>query len=377
MRNTINTNKDNHWHVVVPVYNEAEHLETVLKTLLPLGYSHRVTFVNDASTDSSGKILDTWTSRLKCKVIHLQENQKKEGAIRKVLEKMKNEGTLPEYTILLDADSFLMPNATTVSELIQKAITNMKVNNVAGMAFRIEAIIPPGISPLQRCIYYDYAGVQFDNWLTSKYDQLWVINGPGGIFKSSKLLYSLQSMVPDFETGDLLITVNLMKNNEKVAFWPHLTVKTWVPRNYTEYFQQRRRWERGSIKVLWNEREFYYNKFKKRNILALYTVLYLIYPFGIVVLPLFLFIVDSPINFILQALAWNFPFWVSVTAAKCIWNKWIHEERKLINVLTWASCNGLLFLVATGPARITGFFDALKHIYYNCESKTETKKAEQ
>jgi len=378
MKNTNNKNDNNHWHVIVPVYNEAEHLETVLQTLLPLGYSSKVTFINDASTDSSGEILDKWAPRLKCKVIHLQVNQKKEGAIRKVLEQMKDKGNLPDYTILLDADSFLMPSTTkTVSNLLEEAITNMKKNIVEGMAFRIEAIIPPGISPLQRCIYYDYAGVQFDNWLTSKYDKLWVINGPGGIFKSNKLLCALQSMVPDFETGDLLITVKLMQNNDKISFWPHLTVRTWVPRNYTEYFQQRRRWERGSIKVLWNERKFYYNQFKKLNILSFYTVLYLVYPLGIVALPLFLLLVNSPTKFLLQALAWNFPFWVSVTAAKCIWNKWIHEEGKLINIITWSSCNGILFLVATGPARITGFFDAIKHIYHSGDLKTETKKAKQ
>jgi cellulose synthase/poly-beta-1,6-N-acetylglucosamine synthase-like glycosyltransferase len=369
-----NINIKNQWHVVVPVFNEADHLEEVLNNLLPLGYSNRITFVNDASTDSSGKILDAWASRLKCNVIHLEENKKKEGAIRKVLEQMENGGNLPEFTIVLDADSFLMPNTTqTVPELTQKAITNMKKNNIAGMAFRIEAIIPPGVSPLQRCIYYDYAGVQFDNWLTSKYDQLWVINGPGGIFQSNKLLCALRFMVPDFETGDLLITVKLMQDNNKVAFWPHLTVKTWVPRSYIEYFQQRRRWERGTIKVLWNERDFYFNQFAKRHILAFYTILYLIYPLGIVALPLFLSIVESPIKFILRALAWNFPFWVSVTAAKCIWNKWLQEEGKIGSIITWSCCNGILFLIATGPARITGFFDAIKQIYHSRNSKKAIK----
>jgi len=355
--------KSKNWKVVVPVYNEADHLESVLETLLPLGYANRLTFVNDASTDSSGEILDDWSSRLGCRVIHLRHNAKKEGAIRAVLEQMEAEGELPEYTILLDADSFMVPNGSaTVLEQVEKAVSHLRANKISGMAFRIEGVIPSGTSILQKCIYYDYSGTQFDNWLTSKFYQLWVINGPGGIFESRQLLHSLRSMVPDFETGDLLITVRLMQSGEKVAFWPYITVKTWVPRSYGEYFQQRRRWERGSIKVIWNEREFYYEQFTKRRILALYTILYLVYPIGLVTLPLILMIVESPQTFMLKALAWNYPFWVSVTGAKCVWNKWLHEERKLSRIIFWSCMNGILFLVATGPARIVGFIDAIRHI---------------
>lgn len=177
-------------------------------------------------------------------VVHLNKNAKKEGAIREVLERMEAGHRLPEYTIVLDADSFMVPtDASSVEVLVENAIEHMATDEISGMAFRINAIIPSNSSLLGRCIYADYAGGQFDNWLTSKSNQLWVINGPGGIFRSDDLLGALRTMVPDFETGDLLITVRLMQSDKKVAFWPHIDIQTWVPDTYIEYFRQRRRWE--------------------------------------------------------------------------------------------------------------------------------------
>jgi len=354
--------QDHNWHIVVPVYNEAARLEKILSALLPLGYADKITFVNDASTDSSGNILDKWALRLRCQVMHLRKNAKKEGAIRKALEHLQNNNRLPEYTIVLDADSILMPNSShTVPELIYQSIVFARENNISGMAFRLEAMVPKGHSVLQRCIYYDYTGIQFDNWLTSKSNQLWVINGPGGIFESRKLLPVLQSMVPDFETGDLLITVILMKNKERVAYWPHLAVKTWVPENYGEYFRQRRRWERGTIKVLWNERQFYLNQFRHGRILAIYVIIYLLFPAGIAMLPLVLALADAPAELMLNILIWNYLFWVSLAGIKCFWSPWLPKKNRTAKILFWSCLNGLLFLFATAPARITGFVDALKY----------------
>jgi len=95
---------------------------------------------------------------------------------------------------------------------------------------------------------------QFDQWLVGKQQKLWVINGPGGLFITEHLLQILRSIIPDFETGDLLITVELMKQRLPIEFYPDIAVSTFVPTTLHEYFNQRRRWERGTTKVLWNDR---------------------------------------------------------------------------------------------------------------------------
>ena len=72
--------------LVVPVYNEEESLDFILQQIKAHGYLHKVTFVNDASTDGSKEILERWRAREGIDVLHLKENKKKEGAMREVLE---------------------------------------------------------------------------------------------------------------------------------------------------------------------------------------------------------------------------------------------------------------------------------------------------
>ena len=71
--------------------------------------------------------------------------------------------------------------------------------------------------------------MQLDHWVTTRQQQVWV-NGPGGLFRSNVLLETLRGMQPDFDIGDLLITVRLMRQGHAVEYYPDLQVKTVVPR---------------------------------------------------------------------------------------------------------------------------------------------------
>ena len=243
--------------IVVPVYNEADCLERILLETFEAGYLDRISFVNDASTDDSEAILRRWQETHDIDVLHLRQNRRKEGAIREVLEAMANQEELPPFVCLLDADSIIETGGSSIDELFETALELMEQQDIAGLALRIEARIEPDANVLQKCIYVDYSAVQFDNWITSKQWQLWVINGPGGLFRGDDLLDALRNLTPDFETGDLQISVNLMKQGLRIAFYPDITVRTAVPGTLSAYFQQRRRWERGTTKVLWGDRGFY------------------------------------------------------------------------------------------------------------------------
>lgn len=349
------------WQIIVPVFNEADGLAAVLETISRFNYSRRITFVDDGSTDSSLSILREWEPRGGFKVIALEKNLKKEGAIREVLERQHSRGALHDYTILMDADSFLISlDGRDPQELVNDAIAHMGEYELDAMAFRIDAIVPPGWSLFARCIYADYAASQIDNWLTGTRKKLWVVNGPGGIFRSLKLLDALRSMVPDFETGDLLITVELMSQGSQIGFWPRLTVKTHVPASYSEYYRQRKRWERGTIKVLWTRRRFYLGLLLRRELLAVYTLSYLLFPVALLSLPLALCVADSPTEFATKTFVYNYVFWTGTTAAKCASNRWVREDGRLVSAMFGAFLNGILFMLATGPARAVGFWEAVR-----------------
>jgi len=353
---------EDEWHIVVPVYNEEANLEHTIAAAEQSGYADRITFVNDASTDRSGEILDAASERLGIRVHHLQENRCKEGAIRAVLERLAAAGSLPGFTILLDADSFFkIPKGDTLLDGVADAISHMNQENIVGMAFRINAAIPPIPSFLQGCVYTDYSGSQIDNRMTSVQWRLWVINGPGGIFRSDELIWSLRRIKPDFETGDLIITVLLMAKHSRVAFWPHLRVETNVPSSYGEYFRQRRRWERGTVKVLWNERRFYLRLLSRPQILSVTLLLYLIFPLGVVSMLLSLPFVEDPVRLIWGTIAVSSFVWCGITVAKCIANRLYHSDARGLLSVGFALPNAILFLAVTGPARVAGFCDAIRY----------------
>jgi len=70
--------------LVIPVYNEAEHLEKFLKTIdaLELPLEKELIFVNDCSRDNSQQILQTFQFRSPVVIINHEENKGKGAALQ-------------------------------------------------------------------------------------------------------------------------------------------------------------------------------------------------------------------------------------------------------------------------------------------------------
>ena len=354
------------FQIVVPVYNEEDVLEQVLDFAAKAGYLDTIVFVDDASTDRSPEILRAWVESRGIRVVFLKENRKKEGAIREVLEQLASGNALEPYTILLDADSFITPPAdgATVISALQSAITSMHARGLAGMAFRIDAAVDRSSNLLEWCAFADYSSMQFDHWVTSHQQQVWVINGPGGLFRSDLLLETLRGMQPDFDTGDLLITVRLMAKGHGVAFYPDVQVKTFVPRTIPAYFRQRRRWERGTTKVIWWERGFYTGLFTSARLLAVETLIHLSLYFGIVAAALYTAL--HPASSGIDALMWAlipYGVWLSINLLKGFCNSRMRSEGLWSAYVVFCAMNGILWLGVTTWARCAGFVDALVFLY--------------
>ncbi|KUK79139.1 MAG: Glycosyl transferase family 2 [Microgenomates bacterium 39_7] len=83
--------------VIVPVYNEEQTVKKLLQKLLKVKQISEIIVVDDGSTDSTKKILQTFKSN-KIKVFH-QSNQGKGSAVRLGLSKVKG-----DYVLIQDAD---------------------------------------------------------------------------------------------------------------------------------------------------------------------------------------------------------------------------------------------------------------------------------
>lgn len=359
-------NPDFTFQIIVPVYNEERTLESVLAYALEHDYLRNVVFVDDASTDSSLEILSRWAINHGARVLSLKINRKKEGAIRATLEILERESMLAPYTVILDSDSLIdrsqQQGSTVESQMIQ-AIAYMRSQHYQAMAFRIEAISEKSWNVLHWGAFADYSAMQFDQWLVGKQNQLWVINGPGGIFCSQHLLLILRSIVPDFETGDLLITVELMKRGQPIAFYPDLSVRTYVPTDLRTYFNQRRRWERGTTKVLWNERRFYVNLLTRPSLLSLAMFIHLSMYLGFIAMALTY--LSSPLTFqaSLEVIAASLAFWFGISLLKGIWLVRCRPTFPLKKYVLCAFVNSFVWALITTPARITGFFEATSHLF--------------
>jgi glycosyltransferase involved in cell wall biosynthesis len=82
------------FQIVVPVYNEEDVLPRILALAASGGYLDKIVFVDDASTDGSRAVLRQWVSSHAIRVVFLDKNRKKEGAIREVLESLEHTGTI-------------------------------------------------------------------------------------------------------------------------------------------------------------------------------------------------------------------------------------------------------------------------------------------
>ncbi|MBF0571506.1 MAG: glycosyltransferase family 2 protein [Candidatus Omnitrophica bacterium] len=360
------------YHIVVPVFNEGKNLELILPKITQRmkGHLDKITFVDDASTDNglTRGILERYEALEGIKVLYLKENKKKEGAIREVLEIMNREGKLPDKIILLDSDSVFdsREKGKDLQDIINQASAYMDDKNIAGLALRVDELLPERPNLLEKLQYAEYTGVRWWNRMSSKQGQLWVINGPGGMFRGNLLLDILRNMQPDFETGDLLITVNLMKRNYQVGYYNDIVVKTIVPNTIKALFKQRQRWERGTTKVLVNERGFYLKQFKDRKTLPIQTILQLSPPLWVLAA-----LISVPTiglkHSIMNALL-SSVFWMIFSGAITLSEPDAKNEKDRLRIIKWYLLQGLVTTAIITPARLTGFYEAVKHFILNKSS---------
>lgn len=352
------------FQIVVPAFNEQESLEHVLRHAMDCGYLEHLLIVDDASTDSTPQILERWARDYGLRAIRLQRNCKKEGAIRVGMEAIRNAGELKPYTVLLDSDSMLVGDSSggTMVAQIERCIDQMQQAGYKALALRIDAVLGSRPTLFEACAFADYTAMQFDQWLVGLQGQLWVINGPGGIFETNHLLPILQDMEPDFETGDLLITVKLMIQCQPIGFCPSFCVETFVPRGLHSYFKQRRRWERGTTKVLWNELTFYLGIFTRLRLLALLTVIHLSLYLGLIAALGLMLLGRMQWSNFCTVLVTSAALWFVVSVIKGMVIKLMRPGFRFWRYCGCTVMNSVLWLLVTTPARITGFAEGVRQI---------------
>lgn len=352
------------FQIIIPVYNEEEILETVLAHASDFGYLKNVIVINDASTDGTRAILDKWSSTEPLRVFHLSQNKRKEGAVKELLDQLQAKNAQKPYTVLLDADTYLQSTSLTysVNMQIEKALLIIASGKQAAFALRLNAVYLNRPSVFWMSAFTTYIGIQFDNWLLSKQGQLWVINGAAGLFKTSDLVEIFEHMEFNFESGDLQITVDLMKQGKPIAFYKSIVANSYVPSTLTRFFNQRRRWERGTTKVLFQDFLFYRNTLLPLSFLGLALIIHLSLYLSFWV-ALFSGIIDNyKWNWGVKVFLYSYVGWLVFDLVKGFWV--IHKENYK-NFFLFFLCeliNSFITILVIIPARLLGGTEGLYYL---------------
>ena len=85
--------------VIVPAFNEADTIETLMETVLAAPYEKEILVVDDGSTDTTGKILARFSEHPGVRVLRHRETRGKGSAVRTALSHVTG-----QVTLIQDAD---------------------------------------------------------------------------------------------------------------------------------------------------------------------------------------------------------------------------------------------------------------------------------
>lgn len=85
--------------VIMPVFNERETLEEIVKQVLDTGLAHEIVMVDDGSTDGTRDIMKQWDQDPVVRVIYHDENKGKGSAVRTGFQ-----AACGEIVVIQDAD---------------------------------------------------------------------------------------------------------------------------------------------------------------------------------------------------------------------------------------------------------------------------------
>jgi cellulose synthase/poly-beta-1,6-N-acetylglucosamine synthase-like glycosyltransferase len=233
--------------ILIPAFNEEEHIEKCLKYCFAAKYPKKeIIVINDGSTDATADICRKYEKEGKIRLINKKENTGKGASLNVGFKQAKY-----PFIMGLDADSFLNPNAIKAQvgyfddESVGAVTSSMKVYSDKKILQKIQSI--------------EYYFAIFLRKLMTSLNCLYVIPGPGSMYRK-KVLEELGGFDEYNLTEDLEIAFRIQKKGYKIANSLNATVLTMAPDNVKKLFTQRRRWYVGYLKNQKRYSEFLFNK---------------------------------------------------------------------------------------------------------------------
>lgn len=226
--------------VVVPCFNEEDHVRETLRHALALDYPEfEVIAVNDGSRDRTGAILEQLAAQQpRLRVVHQARNQGKAVALNTALLLARH-----EYLLCIDGDALLDPHAGRwlmrhfqMGARVGAVTGNPRIRNRSTVLGRLQvgefSAIIGLIKRAQRT-----------------YGRLFTASGVITLFRRSAV-HQVGGWSGDMLTEDIDISWKLQLQHWDVRFEPRALVWILMPETLAGLWKQRLRWAQGGVQVL-------------------------------------------------------------------------------------------------------------------------------
>ena len=246
--------------IVMPCYNEAEHIGKAIEALLSLNYPKdmiEIIVVDDKSTDNSAEVV--------------REYVRKYGNVKLIVNK-RNSGKAAEptnigikaakydYIAVTDADS--EPEKDALSKMIGFL---QKDKKVAAVTCGVMSKKP--VTFMQRLQTIEYTVIAFNRRLLDLVDAVYVTPGPFALYKK-KVLLEVGLFDTNNMTQDIEIVWRLLSYGYKARMCLAARVYSETPKKFRQWWRQRIRWNIGGTQTLMK----YKNMIFRRGMLGNFIV---------------------------------------------------------------------------------------------------------
>ncbi len=281
--------------IVIPCYNEADHIHEVIQHLNNLNYpNYEIIAVNDGSKDNTSEILlALMETHDKLRVVDFVINQGKATGLNMAAIVAKG-----DYLICIDGDSILEPDA--ILWMMRHFIQNPRVGAVTGKPkVRNRSTI---LGKLQTGEFSAIIGLI--KRAQSIYGKIFAVSGVVTAFRKSAV-HDVGYWSTDMITEDIDICWRLQIRHWDIKFEPHALCWILMPETLSGLWKQRLRWAQGGMEVLLRYPQIFHYK-EQRRMWPIYFeyLISILWAFSVVLVLLLWFV----------SLAANFPLGFSNTS---------------------------------------------------------------
>jgi len=264
-------NRDYTVSVVIPVYNEANTIQSTIEHVMDSDYKGliEVIVVNDESTDKTLDIVKSLQKRYRLLKILNKKNSGKADSVNRGVAIAKG-----ELVGVVDADSY--PEKTAISKIVGY-FNDEKMAAVASCVF-----VRNNKTLLEKLQVMEYILLAWNRKLLDFLGAVYVTNGPLSVYRKDAL-NKIGGFDPKSITEDIEVTWHLMDAGYKTAMCLDAVATTTVPSTFKKFWKQRERWGIGGIEAIYKYRK----TFLKKGIFGMFVLPYVSFA---IILNIFVFL---------------------------------------------------------------------------------------